>query len=294
MEKIHYIETNTLLDQAIASTQQWEAPLGGKRKGKAQSAFESLRKGRFEIGNPQAYILRLKQKDFTENKIELTPEIKQSMTGQDGYAFFLVPAPLLLFPGRGAQYRLLEGQLTFKAKRDSRESAIHAIFPEPLWRPVLDWGGKLYLGLDGSLQWGTEVEQTKVKIGKLSGELEGRVYNKNQVASFISLLSYQYTLGRMEIEAQFSSDTAMWRLDSKQTIRGQNHVQLVALLKVPKEVRQVRVEVAAQAEISFDWLNAQVEHVFERLPQVWQKIIKDRKGNEIPLQDFQTWELELM
>ena len=295
MEDLHPIETSALLEQALAVARQWEGELGGQRKdkGKAQAAFESLKKGRIEIGSPQAHLQHLKPKDFAAHQIELAPEIKKSMAGEEGYAFYLAPAPLLLFPGRGAQYRLLEGQLTFKGGRGTRQAAIHAVFPEPRWKPVLEWGGELKLALDGDLQWGAEVEQIKLKIGKLGGELAGRVANQNQLASFIKLLPYKHTLGRMEIEAQFSSGTAMWRLDSKKVIRSQKHVQLVALLKVPKEVRQVRVEAAAQAEVAFEWLTAQVEHVFDRLPPIWQTIIRERKGKDIPLQDFQAWNLQL-
>jgi hypothetical protein len=293
MDTLKSVDTQALLELAIDAARQWEGDLSGQRKGKgqAQAAFEALRRGRIELGNPQAHTLPVRPKDFKARNLDLSPEIKQSMSGADGYAFYLVPVPVLLFPGRGAQYRLLESQMAFKGMRGARQPAIHAIFPEQLWQTVLTWGGKLHLGLDGNLKWGAEVEQTELKIGKLGGELAGMVKNKNQIASFIKLLPFEHTLGRMEIEAQFSSGTAMWRLDNQKVIRGQKHVQLVVLLKVPKEIHQVQVEAAAQAEVSFDWLTAQVSHVFERLPDTIQQIIKNRKG--LPLQDFQTWDLQL-
>jgi hypothetical protein len=291
METIQRVETAQLLSAAMEAAHKWETPLGEGRKGEAEKAFGAMRDGHIELGHPQAHTQHLHSEDFESRHLELSPEIKKSMQGEGGYAFYVVPVPVMLFPGRGAQYRLLESQLKFGVGRSERRPAIHSIFPEPLWKPVLDWGGKLHLALDGNLQWGAEVEQSEAKIGKLGGQLAGRVKNLNQLTSFIKVIPFEHTLGRMEVEAQFSSNTAMWRLDSKQVIRSQKHVQLIILLKVSKQVGQVRIEAAAQAEVSFDWLTAQIGHVLDRLPKTIQQIVKKRSG--LPLQDFQTWILDL-
>ena len=82
MDNMHPIETDALLEQAIAAAGEWETPLGKKRKGKAQLAFESLKNGKIEIGHPQVYTQRLKSKDFEDRRIELSPEIKKSMAGK--------------------------------------------------------------------------------------------------------------------------------------------------------------------------------------------------------------------
>ena len=291
MEAIERIVTTELLSAAIAEARKWETPLGKGRKGKAERAFEALSKGRLELGHPQAKTQRLRPKDFQERGLTLSPEVKKSMWGKDGYAFFVLPVPVLLFPGRGAQYRLLESQFAFDVKGEKRQPAVHSIFPEPLWTPVLNWGGGLNLALDGNLQWGAEVEQTEARIGRLSGGLAGRVGNLNQLTSFIKIVPFEHSLGRMEIEAEHSDTTAMWRLEGKRVFRGKKQTRLVVLLQAPKEARQVRVEAAAQAEVAFDWLTAQVSHVFERLPEAIQGIVKRQKG--LPLQDFQTWTLDL-
>jgi hypothetical protein len=291
MEPIQRVETASLLRVAIDAAYKWETPLGKGRKGKAERAFEALDKGRLELGHPQAKTQRLRPRDFEERGLALSPEVKKSMRGQEAYAFYVVPVPVLLFPGRGAQYRLLESQFTFRARRGERQPAIHSIFPEPLWKPVLNWGGRLDLALDGNLKWGAEVEQTEARIGKLSSQLAGRVGNLNQLTGFIKIVPFEHSLGRMEIEAQHSDRTAMWRLDSQRAIRGQKQTRLVVLLQAPKKASQVRLEAAAQAEVAFDWLTAQVSHVFDRLPEAIQHIIKREKG--LPLQDFQTWTLDL-
>ncbi len=291
MEPIRRINTALVLDQALNEVAQWEDVLTrGASTKQIKRIFTALRDGHLDLGSPQAHLRRLHPKDFEKQGLALSSEIAESMQGKDGYAYYVAPVPVLLYPGRGAQYRLLESQLSLPGK-DQRVLGIHSIFPEPYWKPVLSWGGSLGLALDGNLQWGAEVDPTMVKLSQLKGELAGRVKNTNELTSYLKVFPFEHTLGRMEIEAQFSSHKAMWRLDSKQVIRDQKHISLILLLKVPKAVRQVRLKAAAQAEVSFDWLTAQVSHVLERLPQAFQNAVNQRKG--LPLQDFQSWTLDL-
>ena len=284
-------DTNALLDDAVAVSRKWEAALGDGKKGRAEKAFTALRKGRLELGNPEGFAHRLTEKEFTDQGVDLSAAIKRSMRGDKGYNYYLLPVPLLLFPGRGAQYRLVESQLKIIGGKKEREVAIFRIFPQPEWVPVLDWGGSLNLALDAGLDWGAEVSQVEAKLATLEGELAGRVYQTNKSSSFIRVYQYEHSLGRMEIEAQHTDRRAMWRLDSKKVIRGQKQTRTVLLVKVPKEIGLIRLEAAAQAEVSFDWLTAQVNHVFARLSEKLQSIIEQRKG--LPLQDFATWDIQL-
>ncbi|MCP4361944.1 MAG: hypothetical protein GY796_28360, partial [Chloroflexi bacterium] len=172
-----------------------------------------------------------------------------------------------------------------------RAPAIQNIFPKPIWKPVLAWGGALTLALDSNLEWGAEVDQVEAKIAKVGGELAGRVNNQNRLNSFIKLDPFVYSLGRMEVEATFSAATAVWRIDSKRLFRSGDNMQFVMLLKVPKAAKQIKVEAAVQAEVLFNWLVAQVDHIREQLPETIKQIISQEEG--LPLQDFQSWTLDL-
>jgi hypothetical protein len=292
LEPIQPANSQPLLQEAIASAQKWEGDLGEKgRAKKAEAAFTALANGRIELGHPQGHTLRIRRRAFEEHGLLLSPAIAASMIGKDGYDYYVIAIPTLLYPGRGAEYRLLECQFTFTADKKSRQPAIESVFPEPQWKPVLEWGGSLHLALDTLLQWGVEGEGLEAALGNLSGELAGRVANSNALTSFIKIAPFAYSLGRMEIVAEKSSQKAMWRLDSKESIRGRDG-RFVVLLKAPKEVKQIQIEAAVQAEPSFQWLFAQVEHVFKRLPAAIQAIIRREKG--LPLQDFQTWTLNLL
>ncbi|MCP4346266.1 MAG: hypothetical protein GY795_12165 [Desulfobacterales bacterium] len=291
MEPIQPVQITNLLDETISIVKKWETPLGKERKGKAEKAFEALRNGQIKLDNPQALIQKLSLKDFQDHGLKLLPEIKKSMQGKESYAFYLLKSPVMLYPGRGAQYRLLESRFTFDVQQGQRLLAIQNIFPKQFWKPVLDWGGSFKLALDSNLDWGAEVDQAEAEIADLGGQLSGRLGSQNQLSGFIKVAPFEYNLGRMEIEAQFSAKTAAWRLDSKEVIRNQKNVQFVILLKIPKDIPNIKVEALVQAEPSFSWLVAQIKHVFERLPQAIQQIFERRKG--LSLQAFQNWKLEL-
>lgn len=294
MEPIQPLDMQEIMNEAIDAAQKWEGelgPSGKRRKGKAEKAFEALRDGQIKLENPAARLQRLRAKDFDAQKITLAPDIATGMRGKDGYNFYLLPAPLLLYPSRGAQYRLLEAQFSFKVGQAERPLAIQNSFPRPMWKPVLDFGSSLTLALDGNLEWGAEVERVDAKLAKVGGDLAGRIGNQDTLSSFIKVMPFQYTLGRMEIEATYGASTAAWRLDSKRLFHSQDNMEFVILLKVPKEVREIKVEAAAQAEASFNWFIAQVEHVLERLPEAIQRLATGQKAP--PLQDFQNWTLTL-
>jgi len=125
----------------------------------------------------------------------------------------------------------------------------------------------------------------------LGGELAGRVSNQNTLSSFIRVLPFQYQLGRAEVVAQWAGGEAMWRIDSAEAIRADQHVQFVAVVKVPKEVTRIEIAGRAQAEVSFQWLTAQVRNVFQHLSRRLQELIRGPKG--IALQDEQSWTLRV-
>lgn len=208
------------------------------------------------------------------------------MRDKEGWEYILLNLPVLLFPGRGAEYNLVESALTITSSRVSgRQPAIHTIFPEAKWQKVLEWGGQMELALNSGLTWGVELKRIAFDLGQLSGELAGRVGHEDALASFIRILPFQYDLGRAVIEAQWAGGEAMWRIDSAEAIRGNKQVQFVAIVKVPKEVERIKVSGLAQAEVSFQWLTAQVKHIFEYLSLKLQELIRQRKG--IALQDQQ-------
>ncbi len=234
----------------------------------------------------------LRVKDLEAKGIQIEPYIRKEMRDKEGWDYILLNLPVLLFPGRGAEYNLVESALTITSSRTSgRQPAIHTIFPEAKWQKVLEWGGQMELALDSGLTWGAELKRVDFDVSELSAELAGRVGNENDLSSFIRIMPFQYDLGRAVIEAQWAGDEAMWRIDSAEAIRGNKQVQFVAIVKVPKEVDRIKVSGLAQAEVSFQWLTGQARHIVGHLSLKLQELLRKRTG--IALQDQDTWTLRI-
>jgi hypothetical protein len=286
-------EIDALLDEAITAAEKWEGELGAKGTSPAADAFRALKEGKLSLGSPEATLRVFRSQDLEEYGIQVEPHIRREMRAKEGWTYLLLNLPVLLFPGRGAQYDLVEAALAVTSTRTTgRQPAIHAIFPEAKWQPVLEWGGQLELALDGGLTWGAELKRTDFVFSQLGSELAGRVGNENALVSFMRVLPFQYDLGRAVIEAQWAGGEAMWRVDSAEEIRGNKQVQFVTIIKVPKEVEQIKVTGLAQAEVSFQWLTVQIRHIFEHLSRKTQEVLQKRKG--IALQDQQTWTLSIL
>ncbi len=285
-------ELDDLLSEAIVTAENWEGKLGVKGPSPAADAFRALKEGKLSLGSPESSLHVLRAKELEDKGITVESYIREEMHDPKGWDYILLNLPVLLFPGRGAEYNLVESALAVEATRAAgRQPAIHAVFPEAKWKTVLEWGGQMELALDGGLTWGAELSQAGLDLGTLGGDLKGRVGNQNSLSSFIHVLPFRYELGRAEIEAQWAGGEAMWRIDSAEAIRGNKHVQFVAVVKVPKEVERIKVAGRAQAEVSFQWLTTQVRNVFEHLSLKLQELLRQRKG--VALQDAQAWTLNI-
>lgn len=290
MTQMEPIEINELLDAAIEAARTYEGLMGTRRKGKAEKTFESLRNSSLKLSNPEAFIERLSAKRFATAGLNITPEIEQSMQAGQGYVYYLIPSPVLMHPERGAQYRLLECSFEL-AGEGSRALGIVRLFPEPRFKPVLQVGSSFNLAVDAGLNWGVEVKQTAVNLGKFQGDLSGRVSNENGLKGFIKVLPFEYTLGRREIEANFSNDKAIWRFDGKAALPKGN-VCPALLVKVPQDAKKLTITGKAEAEVAFNWFTANIEHVFDKLPALLRRLIKDERRAP-PLVAKEKWVVNL-
>src|SRR5438132_13506289 len=125
LDPIIPVDTNTQLAEAISIATHWEGTLGTSSKGKAQQAFEALRQGKFEIKDPHSYTRCLNMNTFQELKQQLSPSVVATLSASDGYRVYLIGVPVLLFPGRGAQYRRVGCHCTFStANKKSHQPAV--------------------------------------------------------------------------------------------------------------------------------------------------------------------------
>jgi hypothetical protein len=296
MELITPVDMDVLdavLDEAIGKAEYWESSLTkGTKKGKAQLALEALRNGKVELANPAADIACLHPGMFEGKQLA---ELQEEVVFPEGYHYYVIPVPVILWPERGAEYRLVECQLTFDAQgADDVAVAVQRVFPEPAWKSVLAYGAQAHLGLDGALKWGVEIKDIELQTEKFDAALSARVTPDLGAAGFVKIFPFTFTLGRAEIEAQFGGGQALWRLDCEDVIREHQQVRFVVILKVPQAVEAIELQAVAQAEVNYHWLIAQVEHIFDRLPEALRERLRGGgadKEKKVVLQDDKHWTL---
>ncbi len=201
MELIQPIEAAQLLDEAISTVRKWETPLGKAKKGKAEEAFEALRNGQIRLDNPQAHIQRMRLEDFELEGLQLLPEMKKSLLAENGYALYLLTLPVMLFPGRKAQYQLMESHFSLDAEQDRHPLAIRNTFPTSSWQALFDWGGRFRLALNENLDWGIEVLQTTVKKHP-SGAGDSNDNSRVKLAGKIEAIQHNLDAGGYTIVAK--------------------------------------------------------------------------------------------
>ena len=127
---------NDLLAESIEIAHKMESELGDEADtGAAEAAFKALKEGYIKMDNPEALAQRWRPADFEAKGITLSDPVKKTMQGKKGYAFYLIPIPVLMHPGRGAEYHLLESEFSFSVKPKERPLSIRNIFPISLWKP---------------------------------------------------------------------------------------------------------------------------------------------------------------
>ncbi len=278
---INQSEVNALLDEAIEVAAKWEGNLapGDTDRGKGENALRSLKEGKIALENPQA-------------DIKLLPE------ASNDYKYYAIPVPVILWPGRGAEYRLVECGLEFEVLEDTVDDAIaiQRIFPEPVWKPVLALGGCTHLAVDNALEWGIELKGVELQLEELEVALRTRVAQDITAAGFVKIFPFDFTLGRADIVAQGAGKQALWRLDSEQVIREQQQVRFVVLLKTPLTLNCIRLRAVTYAEVNYSWLVMHVRHLWNYFSTAFQDWVETRGQDpqkRIGLQDIQEWDLKL-
>jgi hypothetical protein len=205
-------EQEALLDEAIENAKKWEGTLGVEAEESAADAFRFLKEGKIGLGSPGTDLSILRSLELRSHNGPIDPDFFIDINNKNGWNFAIVNIPLMLFPGRGAEYNLVEFYLNVISPQNfQRQPVIHSIFPESEWKSVIEFGSQLDLVLDSKLKWGVKVGDTTVEWSPIKNRLNGQIMNTNSISSFINVLPFRYDLGRADISAEWPSVTIMMR-----------------------------------------------------------------------------------
>lgn len=287
-------ESNSLLDELFEQVRKWEGTLaGGTQLDVGAAAIDSLRQTKVSFGNPRADLIALTPKLFEELSVELNEVQKRLM--RDTFDFYYLTITVDMRPKPGAQFKSLCCKLDFGPKGPN-EPIVHTLFPQSKWRPVMNWGGGMSLGLNGDLTWSAGLDATELDgMADLPVELKANVANKNDLKAFIAIPDYAYEVGRFDIAASGEqSSTCYWYIqdpDLQKTLTA----QFAIVFKVPQGIQSITLRGIAWAEPNMNWLIANVRNVFGDLKDKLQSLLrrKDEAADKFARGAAEEWILDL-
>ncbi len=287
-------ESSELLDDLFADVKKWEGTLaGGTQLDVGAAAVDSLRQTQVSFGNPRTDLVALTPELFEELGVELNAVQKRLM--QDRFDFYYVTVNVNMRSKPGALFKSLYCELDFGPKGPD-EPIVHALFPQSEWRPVMNWGGGMSLGLNGDLTWSAGLDATgPISVPGMPAELKANVANKHDLKAFITIPDYAYQVGRFDIAASGEGGaTCYWHIQDPD-LQKILTVQFAIVFKVPKGVKSFTLHGTAWTEPNMNWLIANVRDVFSDLKVRLQSLLR-RKGDaadKFAQGAAETWTLDL-
>jgi hypothetical protein len=264
---------------------------GGQKLGVGAETVKALRESAVSYGDPRSELIQLTPETLEELDVELGPIEMKQMAVQ--YDFYHLALSVSLYPKQGNIFKRIENRLDFRGKEDSFV-IVQSLFPEPRYRKVLEWGGRLNLGLNGKLSWDIGVDAERLpelqKIGIPTAELK----TNDEIGSSIVVPDFSFNMGRAEIAAAGAgNDHCLWRIETPELKESQT-VRFVIIFKVPKGTERIELEGRFICEPDMELLTTNVEHVFgelkDKFKAIFRKLDKDREGPErLPIGAHELW-----
>ncbi|MEM7028554.1 MAG: hypothetical protein AAF629_03090, partial [Chloroflexota bacterium] len=283
----HFEQDLNEAQQFLTQLQQEVAPLegvlaSGREVKLGEQSIRDLSRTKMRFGNPRASLTRLTPKLFEDLSLELTPLRRRQMRNQ--FDFYYMTLTLHAQLKSGINLSSVRCQLDLGPKGTDAEPIVEAYFPQRIWRDVLQFGGGMRLGLDGSLEFKADFDLDKLPQeirAKLPAEITAKIDHQNAMHSFIVAPDFSFNLGRADIaSAGEESSTCFWNFQNPELQETQS-LQFVVLFKVPKGQRKIGLVGRALVTAEIGWLSAKIDHVLDHLSDGLLKWFDQRK--DIPL-----------
>ncbi len=252
-------ETQDMLADLFAEVSELEAMQGDEEElGRAGKAIMGLRETRVKLGDPTDNLTRLTPSRFEELGIPLDDGLRRQM--EEGFDFYYMTLHILLFPERGAEFKLLECQLDFGSEGDAKRPIVQTIFPQLKWRPVLEWGGGMTLALNGTLGWEAGFKDDEFKtVLQLKDIPLAYIKNQNDLKGYVVVRDYSFVKGRLQNAATGKGANACnWRIEDDK-LSQELAPNFVVVFKVPKDTEEITLTGVVAAETSIDWLTSELD-----------------------------------
>jgi hypothetical protein len=288
-----------LLDQLLTEVESLEQNLGVKGPEKpGTQAIQNFRLTEIRLGDPRDRLTHLTPQLFEGLGFQLDLITQDQMKKR--FHFYYMTLSVSLQATGGVQFSELSSALDLGPK-GKKQPIVASIFPTSEWKDVIGFGGGMKIGLDGSLAFKAGVDLTpamKTALAALAPEAQAKIGSENQMKAFIEMPDFSYKSGRSEIVATGPGDSrCSWEI-TKPSIKQLHTLQFGLVFKVPQTVRKIDLVGEAAAEISYPWLVAQLDQVWDRLGDAFKRILASpdaerKEAERLRLHPTENWTLDL-
>lgn len=200
-------------------------------------------------------VLQLTAKDFTEHGLGVPVQFTDL---QHDYSFYWMRIPLVLKALDGQPFVRLKCALEFNPGGDAHlRPRARMILPDRKFKTLLEVNDSVELRIGENFEF--EPNLPKLPIGTASVNAKA--------AAQLGLVAgpFNYRLRRAQVDhSPAGSATVFWSLEGSEFFQ-ENDQDLIVVLQIPREVKQVKIAAAMQAYHSFRLLSASIGELFSYL-----------------------------
>ncbi|NUR69726.1 MAG: hypothetical protein HOU81_02810 [Hamadaea sp.] len=192
----------------------------------------------------------------------------------DGYTFWWIRLPILLFPRRGWGFTRLEMRVEFNPDEPDprRRPRAFDILPNRRFDTIVSAGGEFHVGVGADARLAVKVPTIPLDaIGALAGvPLPLAAGGKAQADAGASVdvalapVRFRMTAARVDHTAE-GLEKVFWRLDGAEFF-AEDPPQLVIILQVPRGVESVQMRAVMRAYRRFTFFPAGLQSMIRELP----------------------------
>jgi len=193
---------------------------------------------------------------------------------EEGFTFWWIRLPVLLFPRRGWGFTRLEMRVDFNADEPDprRRPRAFDILPNRRFDTVFQAGGEIHVGLGADAHFAVKVPTIPLDVvGALAGVPLPASVGASAKADAGASVNLGLTPMRLRITAARVNHTAeglekvFWRLDGAQFF-AEDPPQLVIILQVPRDTQTLQMRAVMRAYRRFSFFPAGLQAMIRELP----------------------------
>jgi hypothetical protein len=193
---------------------------------------------------------------------------------EEGYTFWWIRLPVLLFPRRGWGFTRLEMRVDFNADEPDprRRPKAFDILPNRRFDTIMSAGGEVHVGVGADARLAVEVPTLPLgAIGALAGlplPLSAGAKASADVGASVGVaiapVRFRMRAAKVNHTAE-GLEKVFWRLDGAEFF-AEDPPQLVIILQVPRETATLRMRAVMRAYRRFSFFPAGLQSMIRELP----------------------------